>query len=465
MPFKMIDSNERKVMRERDRLGRRQPGHDPADKTGSRSGRDTVEVVPASRCIRHGQTYETVQALNMRPGGDFRYNAAIEQVIVGLAGDPFGQNNRSPPFHTDDGHCSFVAAGFDTQNGEFALHHDGGACTPRTNGKPLLMTGQTIVRIGTRGSPLAMAQADLFARSLVAASDGKVGVSILTFTTTGDRILDRPLQDAGGKGLFTKELDRAQELAEIDVAVHSLKDVTANLPDHIYLAAFMKREDPRDCLMGRWGSISELPEGAVVGSSSLRRQAQLKAMRPDLRIVTFRGNVQTRLRKLADGEADATILAAAGLQRLGMADRAAGIIPVGDMLPAGGQGIIGITLRTDAPDWLRQITARIDDEPARLAALAERAFLRELDGSCRTPIAAHFCITDTGAEMTGEVLADDGSRRWRAEGVIEGPPDAFDAEVLGRALAGDVAAHRAFECDGVIPEDMDWFDDADEESA
>ncbi len=317
------------------------------------------------------------------------------------------------------------------------------------------MTALKTVRIGTRGSPLALAQAKMFTELIAQASDGSVATSLHPFTTTGDKILDKPLQDAGGKGLFTKELDRAQELGEIDIAVHSLKDVTVTLPDHLYLAAFLKREDPRDCLIGPYASLADLPHGAVVGSSSLRRQAQLKAARPDLSVVTFRGNVQTRLRKLGEGEAQATILAAAGLKRLGMIDKAAAVLSIDDMLPAGGQGIIGITLRKDAPDWLKELAAKIDHEEARLAATAERAFLRRLDGSCRTPIAAHFRLTAEGAEMTGEVLAEDGSKRWRAEGVIEGRPGVFDAEVLGHALAEDVASERAYDLEGIVPPDYE----------
>jgi len=299
------------------------------------------------------------------------------------------------------------------------------------------------VRIGT----LALAQANLFAALLGEASGGTIATSIHTYTTTGDKILDKPLQDAGGKGLFTKELDRAQETGEIDVAVHSLKDVTVTLPKHLFLASYLTREDPHDCLIGPWKSIAELPKGIVVGTSSLRRKAQLLAVRPDLKAVTFRGNVQTRLRKLAEGQAQATILAAAGLRRLGMIDKAAGIIPVTDMLPAGGQGIIGITLRIDAPDWLAAAVARTDDIASRLAAVAERAFLRRLDGSCRTPIAAHFHLTGAGAEMAGEVLSDDGDRRWRAEGKLDHTPTEPEAEAFGLSLGDQVAAQRA--ADGI----------------
>jgi len=294
------------------------------------------------------------------------------------------------------------------------------------------------VRIGTRGSPLALAQAHYFADRLKTLGGIAVETSFTTFTTTGDKILDKPLQDAGGKGLFTKELDRAQEVGEIDVAVHSLKDVTVTLPDHIYLAAFLPREDPRDCIIGPWARIADLPQGAIVGTSSLRRQSQILSLRPDVKVVTFRGNVQTRLRKLADGEAQATILAAAGLRRLGMIDKAAGIIPVEDMLPAGGQGIIGVTLRKDAPDWLVQAIRAMNDAEAEYAALAERAFLRRLDASCRTPIAAHFHAAEGGHVMAGEELSEDGKRRWRAEGSMKGG----DPEALGLRLAEEVAARR-----------------------
>jgi hydroxymethylbilane synthase len=305
------------------------------------------------------------------------------------------------------------------------------------------MTEANSLRIGTRGSPLALAQANMFAGLVAKASGGAITTSIHTYTTTGDKILDKPLQDAGGKGLFTKELDRAQEVGEIDVAVHSLKDVTVKLEPHLELAVYLEREDPRDCIIGPWSRIADLPQGTVVGTSSLRRKAQLLAKRPDLKAVTFRGNVQTRLRKLAEGEAQATILAAAGLRRLGMIDKAAGIIPPEDMLPAGGQGIIGVTIRKDAPQWLRDLCAKIDVHASRLAAVAERAFLRRLDGSCRTPIAAHFHLTGNGAQMAGEVLSDEGDRRWRAEGGLDRALNEAEAEALGLRLAENVAAQRA----------------------
>jgi hydroxymethylbilane synthase len=308
------------------------------------------------------------------------------------------------------------------------------------------------LRIGARGSPLALAQAEMFAQRLRAMAGERIRYTIHPYTTTGDKILDRPLQDAGGKGLFTKELDRAQKAGEIDIAVHSLKDMTVRLPRHLFLAAYLPREDPRDCLIGPYRSIQELPQGAVVGSSSLRRRSQLLALRPDLKVVMFRGNVQTRLRKLSEGEAEATLLAAAGLKRLGMIEAAGAILPIEELLPAGGQGIIGVTLHVDAPEWLKAACAATDDREARLAAVAERAFLRRLDGSCRTPIAAHFRLTPEGAEMWGEVLADDGGRRWRAEGALSRYPSERDAQELGLFLAEDVASHRAADLGTELPE-------------
>jgi hydroxymethylbilane synthase len=307
----------------------------------------------------------------------------------------------------------------------------------------LAEAGSTQARIGARGSPLAVAQATLFAARLKAASG--VETSFEAFTTTGDKILDKPLAEAGGKGLFTKELDRAQEIHAIDIAVHSLKDMPANLPEHLYLAAFLPREDPRDCLLGPSATIAGLPEGAVLGTSSLRRRAQALAIRPDLRIVDFRGNVQTRLRKLSERLANATLLAAAGLRRLGMIDHAAGVIGIDELLPAGGQGIIGVTLHVDAPQWLKDAVAATDDRSSRLAALAERAFMRRLDGSCRTPIAAHLQLTQAGAEMAGEVLTDNGEKRWRAEGAIKGDVTDAKSEALGLRLAEEVADARAMD--------------------
>lgn len=299
-----------------------------------------------------------------------------------------------------------------------------------------------IVRIGSRGSPLAVAQAKLFAQMLSEATGGALAATFHTFTTTGDKIQDKPLQDAGGKGLFTKELDRAQKSDEIDIAVHSLKDMPVKLPRFLRIGGYLPREDPRDCLIGPAARLADLKPGSVVGTSSLRRRAQILAKRPDLKVVTFRGNVQTRLRKLSEGEADATLLAAAGLKRLGMFDAAAGVVEINDMLPAAGQGIIAATTRTDAPDWLQAACAAVSSREAMLAAAAERAFLKRLDASCRSAIAAHFQLTETGAWMAGETYTDDGTECWRAEGELDRFPSEKDAETLGFCLAEDIASQK-----------------------
>jgi hydroxymethylbilane synthase len=220
------------------------------------------------------------------------------------------------------------------------------------------------------------------------AAHDDLDVEIIVIQSTGDRIQDRPLADIGGKGLFIKEIEEALFSGDIDLAVHSMKDVETQLPDGLGIAVILPREDPRDAFISnRAASLSDLPAGAIVGTSSLRRQAQILYARPDLRIVSFRGNVETRLRKLNDGEADATLLAISGLRRLGMADVATQIMDVDEMLPAVAQGAVGVETRVNdqvAVDYLRPLN---DAESARRVA-AERALLAALDGSCRTPIAA-----------------------------------------------------------------------------
>lgn len=301
---------------------------------------------------------------------------------------------------------------------------------------------ERVVIIGSRASPLAVAQAEAFAKKLTEVSDGRIRSEIRTFKTTGDKIQDRPLQEAGGKGLFTKELDRAQEQGEIDIGVHSLKDVTVKLSEHLELTGFMEREDPRDGLVGPFASIADIPHGAVVGTSSVRRRAQLLALRPDLKIVEFRGNVQTRLAKLADGVADATLLAMAGLNRLGQPEIANGVLSREDILPAAGQGIVAATIRSDAPEWLRRACAAITHGDTHLAALAERAFLRHLDGSCRTPFAAQFHIKGDGVEFIGEVLSNDGAQRWRSSCTLPARPTPDGAEALGLSVAEAIVAQQ-----------------------
>lgn len=270
-----------------------------------------------------------------------------------------------------------------------------------------------LLRIGTRGSPLALAQAHEVQARLAAAHGLELAaIEIRVIRTSGDRIQDRPLSEAGGKGLFTKEIEEGLKAGEIDLAVHSSKDVPTFLPDGLVLAAFLQREDVRDAFVSpRAAGLRELAAGAVVGTASLRRQAQVLRLRPDLKVVPFRGNVQTRLRKLADGEVDATLLALAGLKRLGRPEVATAVLSLDDFLPAVGQGAIAVEAH-GGDERVRQYLAALDDADTATALAAERAFLAALDGSCRTPIAGHAWIEDGRLHLRGLVLRPDGSEAY-----------------------------------------------------
>jgi hydroxymethylbilane synthase len=293
------------------------------------------------------------------------------------------------------------------------------------------------IRIGTRGSPLALAQArEVQLRLEAAHGPRRLAFEVHAIKTTGDRIQDRPLADAGGKGLFTKEIEEALLAGAVDIAVHSMKDMPTALPHGLTLTAFLPREDVRDALIsGKAQALSDLPGGAVVATSSLRRAAQVRHLRPDIRVVSMRGNVETRLRKLADGEADATLLALAGLNRLGLSDRAAAPVPVDEMLPAVAQGAIGVEIRAgDAA--MAEVLAPINHQPTALAVTAERAFLARLEGSCRMPIAALAALADGQFSFRGTILSPDGRRCYRTR--RDGPPEA--ALRLAEEAAGELLA-------------------------
>lgn len=278
------------------------------------------------------------------------------------------------------------------------------------------MQASPTLRIGTRGSPLALAQA-YETRDRLSKAHGldPETIAIVIFKTTGDRVLDRPLAEIGGKGLFTKELEDALYADEIDLAVHSMKDMQTLLPDGLTLGATLPREDVRDAFLSlRYASIDEVPAGSTVGSSSLRRQAQLLNMRPDLNVVGFRGNVQTRLKKLEEGVAAATFLAVAGLKRLKLEDRITAMIPTERMLPAVAQGAIGIEIKA-GDERTAQLIAPLNHEPTALAVTAERAFLRKLEGSCRTPIAGLAELDGSRLVFRGQVLSPDGKVSYRVE--------------------------------------------------
>lgn len=288
------------------------------------------------------------------------------------------------------------------------------------------------LRLGTRGSPLALAQAhEVRSRLMAAHGLPEAAFEIVVIRTTGDRVLDRPLAELGGKGLFTREIEEALARREIDVAVHSMKDMPTLQPAGLVIGCLLPREDVRDAFVSaRFGALGELPAGEIVGTSSLRRAAQLRNARPDLRVVEFRGNVQTRLAKLADGVAAATFLAMAGLNRLGRDDVPASPIEVDEMLPAVGQGAIGVESRAD-DDAVSELLAAIHDVETGLRLAAERAFLAGLDGSCQTPIAGLAQIEAGRLRLRGEILRPDGSRRLSH--TVEGA--ASDGDALGAEAA------------------------------
>jgi hydroxymethylbilane synthase len=296
-----------------------------------------------------------------------------------------------------------------------------------------------ILRLGSRGSPLALVQAREV-RDRLAGAHGfeAAGIEIVVIRTSGDAIQDRPLADAGGKGLFTKEIEEALLAGTIDLAVHSAKDVPAYLPGGLVLSAYLPREDPRDVLISaKAKTLADLPPGAVMGTASPRRQALVRRARPDIKIVPFRGNVETRLRKLDDGVVDATVLALAGLKRLGLAGVSITVLGIDEFLPAAGQGAIVIETR-DNDARTRALLAAINDTETATALAAERAFLAVLDGTCRSPIAAHATITAGEVRFRGMILKPDGSEAFECS--RNGEPNA--AAELG-ADAGRELQSRA----------------------
>jgi hydroxymethylbilane synthase len=295
------------------------------------------------------------------------------------------------------------------------------------------------LRIGTRGSRLALAQTELVRRALADAHPELAApnaLEVVTFRTTGDRVTDRPLAELGGKGLFCKEIEAALLARRIDLAVHSIKDLPTWLPDGLTIGAVLEREDPRDVLIARpAATIAELPEAAVIGTSSVRRKAQLLAGRRDLRVVDFRGNVDSRLRKLAAGAVDATLLALAGLRRLGIEDAGIVVLSTEEMLPAVGQGAIGVECRADDAGVL-PLLAAIGHAAGAACVRAERALLAALDGSCHTPIAGHAVIAAGRLHLRALVARPDGSECLRAERA--GSPR--DAERLGQDAGAELRA-------------------------
>lgn len=295
-----------------------------------------------------------------------------------------------------------------------------------------------ILRIATRKSPLAMWQAEHVSACLVKAHPG-VQVELIGMSTQGDKILDTPLAKIGGKGLFVKELEQGILDGHADIAVHSMKDVPVELPDGLHLPVIMERDDPRDAFVSNtYTSLDELPEGSTVGTSSLRRQCQLSDRRPDLKIAPLRGNVNTRLRKLDEGEFDAIILAAAGLKRLGFRQRIASYLEPTESLPAIGQGAIGIEC-LDGDIRVNELIQALHHQETAICVIAERAMNTRLMGGCQVPIGGFAALNHDQLYIRGLVGEPDGSRIIRAE--ISGP--ASDAELLGISVAEDLLGQGA----------------------
>ena len=304
-----------------------------------------------------------------------------------------------------------------------------------------------LVRIGTRRSKLALTQSGMMQRAIgralgVADTDLLEAVPLVEIVTTGDRVQDRRLMEIGGKALFTKEIEEALLEGRVDVAVHSMKDVPADQPDGLCIAAVPPREDARDAFVSEaFATFADLPVGARLGTASLRRQAQALALRPDLKIEMLRGNVDTRLRKLAEGEFDAILLAVSGLNRLGFQAVIRERLSLDDFLPAPGQGALALQTRTDDlnADWVEAL----NDPMTALAVAAERGAMTALEGSCRTAVGAHAMIADGQLRLTTEMLAPDGSARWRRAGEL-GDLSASDiidqARALGLRLGAEVHA-------------------------
>lgn len=294
------------------------------------------------------------------------------------------------------------------------------------------------LRIGTRRSPLALWQTHHVRDQLVAHYPDRA-VEIVHMTTTGDRVIDKPLPEIGGKGVFTQELEDALRAGEIDLAVHSLKDLPTETPPQFVLGAILARANPFDALISRAGhTLASLPDGATVGTSSLRRRAQLLAHRPDLKTESLRGNVDTRLRKAVEGPYDAIILAVAGLERLARGDVISEVIDGSIMLPAPGQGAVAVQCCAD-DDRTRSLLASLDDAPTRAAVTSERAFLQTLEAGCRLPVSAYATLDGDTLHVTGRVSGLDGMRTITVQGASR-VSDAFD---LGARLAGEALAQGA----------------------
>ncbi len=409
--LQVIHRDQRLVVGERDGLGRGQADNDAADQARPGRGGDAVERRERHLRLRHGLGDDGIERLDMGARRDLRHHAAEFGVLADLRQHDVGQN---PPLAVlgplDQGRGGLVAGRLDAEDDHLYIIRLPTSARGLAPEGLMAQSSTPVLRIGSRGSPLALVQArEVQSRLAAACGLDAERIEIKIIRTTGDVVQDRPLDELGGKGLFTKEIEEALLSGAIDLAVHSSKDMTTVLPAGLVLSAFLPREDARDAFISRKAkTLRDLPRGAVVGTASLRRQALVKRLRPDLAIVPLRGNVETRLRKIEAGEADATLLAVAGLKRLGLLGAAAALLDVDEFLPAVGQGAIGIETRAD-DTATRALVAKIDDADTATAVTAERAFLAVLAGSCRTPIGGHARINNDLVRFHGMIVKPDGS--------------------------------------------------------
>ena len=426
MAFEMVDRDQRLARGERQPLAGEQRDHHAANQARARRRGNRVDFREGQlRLIQHAPN-EAGQDLDMGSGGDLRHNAAIGLVRPRLSDDGLRED---APIAGDQRRGAVVARRFQAQNyrhvtiiSPAALCLNALRCT---RGEP--MQG---LRLGTRGSPLALAQARKVAAAIETSQRWPDGwVQIVEIRTTGDKVQDRPLADIGGKALWTKELDRALIEGEVDFCVHSMKDIESERPNDIHIAAVRPRGDVRDRIIGA-ASIDELKKGAIVGTSSPRRKAQLLRLRPDLEIVPLRGNVETRINKVKSGEVDATLLCAAGLKRLDINEGTA--IPTERLLPAPGQAVIAMECRTN-DTRTQSVLTTVNNQITYDCVRAERAFTRTLGATCHSPVAAFCAFEDGDLRLRGQLFSEDG-RDMVEERVVFDCGEDEPAEELARSL-------------------------------
>jgi hydroxymethylbilane synthase len=444
MALEMIYRQQRLAGGAGKRLGRHQSDDQAADQAGPGGRGDCIDIVERHLGSMERLFHQPIQGLDMGAGGDFRHHAAIGAVFLEL-----GKHHVRKDFAAairmacDNGRGGFVAACFNAEDAKKGRHGPSLIAMPAkpvyessgNNGMKRMQTKP--FRIGTRGSPLALAQAsETRARLMAAHGMPEEMFEIVVLSTAGDRITDRSLAEIGGKGLFTQELEEQLLLGDLDFAVHSSKDMPTKLPDGLQLSAYLPREDFRDAFIGRTApTLTALPDGATVGSSSLRRQALIRRIRPDINVITFRGLVDTRLRKLREGQVDGTLLAFAGLKRLKKEDVVTELLDPEDFPPAPAQGAICVESRID-DTRINAFLEAINDKPTYDAVSCERAFLATLDGSCRTPIAGYAVCEDHQLKFSGLILTPDGRQEHAI--TVEGSRD--EAEKLGRRAGEAVRA-------------------------